>query len=409
MIEDATAKHVPMEPTDPPTPFRVEVPPQKLDTIRARVRGYRWDHFGEPADGGDWRYGPPSAYLRELCAYWAEGYDWRAQEGTMNAVPHFLANVDGLDLHFVHERGSGPAPRPLLILHGWPYSFHSYTHLVERLAHPERHGGRVEDAFSVVVPSFPGYDFSGRPAAPMGPRQVATVLHRLMVETLGYGRYLAHGGDWGGYLVSLLGFDYPGQVAGIHSTALIARQSGAPSHSGQVAPDASEEEKAFAARELALWKREGGYALLQKTKPQALAYATADSPVGVAAWIVEKFHAWSDRRERPFGALFTRDQLLTEVMLYLVTDAFATSLWLYAGQERERLDVPPPGRRIEVPVGVAAFPDPVFPPVPRAVAEKSHRVVRYTVMPRGGHFPFYEAPDLLVDDLRQFARGLPRG
>lgn len=383
-----------------PRRFRVDVAQEDLERIRQRVASYRWDALPEAPEADDWRYGPPIAFMRDLCAYWVDRYDWRAQERAMNAVPHFLAEVDGVDLHFVHERGSGPSPMPLLIAHGWPYSFHSYSHLVDRLAHPERHGGRTDEAFDVIIPSYPGYDFSRRPAAPMGPRAVGFLFDALM-QTLGYGHYLVHGGDWGAHITSLLGFHRPDRVAGIHTTAIALRDATAAQLTGEVAEDATEEEKSFVADGAQRWQREGAYSLLHATKPAKLAYAMADSPVGVAAWIIEAFHAWSDLRDVAFEDLYTPDQLLTEVMLYLVTDAFPTSTWIYGAKRHEEATLPP-GRRVEVPTAVAAFQDPVFPTPPRAVTEKSHHVIRYVDMPRGGHFPFYETPDLLVDDLRAF-------
>ena len=232
----------------------------------------------------------------------------------MNALPQFITRIDEIDIHFLHERGSGPIPVPLLIAHGWPYSFHSYDGIVDQLAHPERHGGRAEDAFSVVTPTYPGYDFSGRTHEPMDPLAIAFLFDKLMAR-LGYDRYVVHGGDWGAHITSLLGFHLPDHVMGIHSTALILREAGAQQLTGEVPGDATEEERAFVAMEYAIWKREGAYSQLQATKPAKLSYAMMDSPVGVAAWIVEAFHAWSDRRERNFAELFTFDQLLTEVML----------------------------------------------------------------------------------------------
>lgn len=389
-----------------PTPFWVAVEQGKLDAIVRRVREFPWGAFTVPPGADEWRYGPSPAFMRELCAHWIERYDWRGQEAAINAVPQFTTQVSGASLHFVHERGSGPSPRPLLIVPGWPYSFHSYSNTVERLAHPERFGGRVEDAFSVVIPSIPGFGFSGRPAAPMGPRRVAELFDNLMVGTLGYERYMAHGGDWGAPIVDFLGFSRPEHITGVHLTMVLVRADGAPALSGKMAPGASEAEQAFAGAEIAVWVKEGAYAQLAATKPLSPAYAMADSPVGIAAWIVEAFHAWSDRREQPFEALFSHDQLLTEVMLYLVSGSFGTSTWIDAADEQEQFYTVPLGKRIEVPVGIAAFPDPVFLPVPREIAEKSHNVVHYTVMPRGGHFPFYEVPELLVDDLRKFATAI---
>ncbi len=385
-------------------PFSIDVSPVRLEAIRERVRAFRWEAWSEPADANDWRYGPPVATMRRLCAYWVDHYDWRRHERAMNERQRFRTTLDDVAIHFTHEPGSGANPTPLLIAHGWPYSFHSYDGLIDQLAHPERHGGRVEDAFSVVVPSYPGYDFSDRPAQPMGPRAIAFVFDKLMAR-LGYDRYIVHGGDWGAHITSLLGLHRPDQVIGIHSTGLALRESGAEQLSGEVPSGASEEERVFITAEYAIWQGEGAYSQLQATKPAKLGYAMMDSPVGLAAWIVEAFHAWSDRRTRSFEELFTFDQLLTEVMLYLVTDAFPTSTWIYGAKRKEEMTLPP-GRKVTVPTGLAAFPDPVFPMPPRTVAERSHNVVQYTEMPFGGHYPFYEAPDLLIDDLRRFRRRL---
>lgn len=385
-------------------PFNIDIPSTRLDGIRERVHAFRWEAWSESADAGDWRYGPPVAFMRKLCDYWVDHYDWRKHEHAMNSRQHFATKLDDVDIHFTFEQGSGPHPTPLLIAHGWPYSFHSYDGLIDKLAHPERHSASPEEAFSVVVPSYPGYDFSGRSAQPMGPRAIAFLFDELMAK-LGYDRYLVHGGDWGAHIASLLGLHRPERVIGIHSTALALREAGAEQLSGQVPSDASAEERAFVAAEYAIWQSEGAYSQLQATKPAKLGYAMMDSPVGVAAWIIEAFHAWSDRRKRNFEELFTFDQLLTEVMLYLVTDAFPTSTWIYGAKRHEEMTLPP-GRKVTVPTGLAAFPDPVFPMPPRAVAERSHNVVQYTEMTFGGHYPFYEAPDLLIDDLRRFQRHL---
>ena len=380
--------------------FTIHVPDTTLDLIGARVRAFPWHAWSDAPSAEDWRYGPPATFMRALCEHWTHRYDWRAQERAMNALPHYTTMLEDLDIHFVHERGSGAAPVPLLIAHGWPYSFHSYDGLVDRLAHPERHGERIDDAFSVVIPSYPGYDFSSRPHKPMGPHAIALLFDTLMAR-LGYDRYIVHGGDWGAHITSLLGLHRPERVMGIHATALALREAGAEQLSGKTPLDAIEEERSFVAAEYAIWQQEGAYSQLHATKPTKLGYAMLDSPVGTAAWIVEAFHAWSNREDRSFEMLFSFDQLLTEVMLYLVTHAFPTSTWIYRAKRHEEMNLPV-GRRVNVPTALAAFRDPVFPMPLRQVAERSHNVVRYTEMPRGGHFPFYEAPDLLIDDLRAF-------
>ena len=383
-------------------PFTIHVADASLDRIKERVRAFPWHAWSDAPGAEDWRHGPPSTFMRALCKYWTERYDWREQERAMNALPHYRTMLEDLSIHFVHERGSGEAPAPLLIAHGWPYSFHSYDGLVDQLAHPEHHGGRIEDAFSVVIPSYPGYDFSGRPPMPMGPHAIALLFDQLMAK-LGYDRYFVHGGDWGAHVTSILGLHRSERVIGIHATALALREAGAEQLTGKTPVDATEEERAFASTEYAIWRREGAYSLLQATKPAKLGYAMLDSPVGLAAWIVEAFYAWSDLESRRFEEVFTFDQLLTEVMLYLVTDAFPTSTWIYGAKQQEEMTVPA-GQRVTVPTALAAFRDPVFPMPPRQVAQRSHNVVRYTEMPRGGHFPFYEAPDLLINDLRAFRK-----
>ncbi len=386
--------------------YEIRVAETQLDAIRERVSAFRWEAWSDAPDASDWRYGPPASFMRPLCEYWANDYDWRAQEREMNALQHFITTLDDIDIHFVREEGSGAEAVPLLIAHGWPYSFHSYSRLVEKLAHPERHGGRVEDAFSVVVPSYPGYDFSGRPRQPMGPRAIAFLFDKLMAR-LGYDRYMVHGGDWGAQVTSLLGFHRPDRIIGIHSTAVALREAEATHLSGEAPADATAEQKSFVAAEYAIWQREGAYSQLHRTKPAKLGYAMFDSPVGTAAWIVEAYKAWSDCADRPFEELFSFDQLLTEVMLYLVTDAFPTSIWIYGAKRHEERTLPA-GKRVMVPTALAAFRDPVFPVPPRQVAERSHNVVQYSAMPFGGHFPFYEAPDLLIDDLRNFRKAVTK-
>ena len=254
--------------------------------------------------------------------------------------------------------------------------------------------------FDVIIPSYPGYDFASRPSRPMGLQAIA-----LLFDRLGYDRYYVHGGDWGAHITSLLGFHRPERVIGIHSTALCVREAGAEQLTSRTLDGASVAEQSFAAREYTIWQQEEAYSQVHATKPAKLAYAMLDSPVGTAAWIIEAFHAWSDRTASPFDQIFSFDELLTEVMLYLVTDAFPTSTWVYGAKRLEERTLPP-GRRVEVPTALAAFRDPVFPMPPREVAQVSHKVVQYTDMPRGGHFPFHEAPDLYVDDIRRFGRML---
>jgi len=375
------------------TPFRIDVPDAVLDDIRARVSAFPWHEM--PADGG-WAYGANLDYMRELCAHWVDRYDWRVHEAALNALPHHIAEVDGLDIHFIHEKGSGPAPMPLVVSHGWPGSVAEFTEIIDPLAHPERHGGDPADAFDVIVPSLPGFGFSGKPPRPMGPRAMASHIAKLMTETLGYDGYLAQGGDWGGAIATWLGFDHAPACRGIHLNIMIMRH-----------PDGSvgEEERAWAKRFVKEQEMLEGYRIVQATRPQSLSYAMMDSPVGAAAWIVEKFHDWSDLTVGDLDAVHGRDRLLTNVMIYIVTRTFNTASWIYYGRREEGGRVmSPDGRRVETPTACALFPRELLSWPPRSYVDRLYNVVRWTEMPRGGHFAAMEEPELLVEDIRAFAR-----
>ena len=376
-------------------PFRLDVPDATLDDIRRRVSAFPWQAM--PRESG-WTLGTDVTTMRELCDYWLDGFDWRAQETRINELTHHIVEIDGTDLHFIHEKGSGPAPMPLLLSHGWPGSIVEFLEIVEPLAHPERFGGRVEDAFDVVAPSLPGFGFSAPPSAPMGPRGMARRFDTLMVDVLGLDGYLAQGGDWGGAISSWLGFEHAPRCRAIHLNIFTMRHPDGPQ-----TPDESRWAADFDRDQV----MEDGYRTQQATRPQTLAYAMADSPVGVAAWILEKFHAWSDLRERTLFEVHDRDTLLTNIMLYLVTDTFGTASWIYYGRREEGGRVlSPDGRRVEVPTALALFPEEMLAWPPRSYADRVYDVVRWSEMPRGGHFAALEEPALLIEDVRAFARGL---
>ncbi|KAK5122264.1 hypothetical protein LTR85_004174 [Meristemomyces frigidus] len=390
-----------------PRGFSINVPPAKIKDIKNRVSSFPWATFRAPGNArqndDDWTYGPPPSYMGKLCEYWVKEYDWGLREARMNKLTHFIANMDGLDIHFVHLRESGSSHLPVLLLHGWPYSFHSFHDMSQKLAWPERYGGSADDGVDVVIPSMPGYDFSPAPADVTGPKAIAGLYGKLMAETLGYRQYAAHGGDWGSHIAALLAFNHAEHCVAIHITMSSVRQHGAAVRTGELPAEATAEERAFADDEKRRWDPESAYGKLQSTKPVKLGYAMADSPVGVASWIIEAFHAWSDLSNgRRFEDVYSFDTLLDEVMLYLVTDSFHSSTWIYVGEGTEGSNTLPPGKRIEVPCGIFALPDPVFPMMPRETAEKSRRVVRYTHASHGGHFPFYEVLDELVADLQGF-------
>ncbi len=380
-----------------PEKFTIAVPQAVLDDLRHRLAAARWPD--EIANDG-WERGTNLAYLRALAAYWQQGYDWRAEEAALNRLPQYRIELEGARVHFVHLRGRGPKPLPLIISHGWPGSFVEMTKLIPLLADPARHGGRAEDAFDVVVPSLPGYGFSDPPLRPgMNPNATAALWVRLMAA-LGYERFAAQGGDWGAAVSTALGLDHPQRIVGLHLNYIAGRFL----LGGTLNEPAQDEVAGRYLEELrAWWDAEGGYNHLQATKPQTLGYALNDSPLGLAAWILEKFHRWSDCAGDP-ARLLGRDTLLTNVMIYWVSGTITASMRLYY-ESRERPLRLSPTNRVTPPVAVALFPKEI-PMPPRALAERGYNIQRWTVMPRGGHFAALEQPELIAQDLREFFRAL---
>ena len=376
-------------------PFRIDVPDTTLEQIRTQVADYPWHEM--PDDGG-WAYGTPLGYMKELCAYWLNEFDWRKQEAAINRFSHFIAPVQGIDLHFIQEKGDGPSPLPLIISHGWPGSIVEFLDIIQPLAHPKRFGGSADDAFDVIVPSLPGFGFSGRPARPIGPRKMAELFNRLMIDVLGYSNYLAQGGDWGGAISSWLGFEHAPACQAIHINILTMRHPDGPH---------GPEEEAWAVQFEHDQSLENGYRTQQATKPQTLSYAMMDSPVGVAAWIIEKFNSWSDTDGDNIESAHTKDSLLTNIMVYLVTRTFNTASWIYYGRREEggRL-LSTDNRRVEVPTAAALFPAELLAWPPRSYVERLYNITHWSEMPRGGHFAALEEPELLIDDIRAFARTL---
>lgn len=373
------------------TPFTIQVGDEVIEALRRRLADARWAIA--PVDDADWRYGTDVAWLRGLVDHWVSDYDWRAAERELNRWPQYKARVDGSEIHFYHVKGSAPRPRPLLLTHGWPGSVLEFQACIERLAFPERHGGDAREAFDLVIPSLPGYGFSAPPARPIGPRAVASLWRRLMVEVLGYEAFGAQGGDWGAAVTSWLGIDHADVTRGIHLNML-------PSWVFPPTEGAAPDEVAYQARVAAVRATEMGYFALQSTKPQTLALALTDSPLGFAAWACEKFRSWGDTRG-DIESRFSRDTLITNLMLYLVNDAVGPALWMYRGRAEES----PPGAqvpRVEVPTGVACFPAEVIPYPPRQVAERAYAVARWTQMDSGGHFAALEEPVAFSDEVRAF-------
>jgi pimeloyl-ACP methyl ester carboxylesterase len=376
-------------------PFRIRVPDDVLADLRERLARARWP---DQVPGGGWRYGTDLAYMKELVDYWRDRYDWRMHEARLNMWPQFTAAIAGVPVHLIHVRGIGPRPLPLLLSHGWPGSTWEFHRLIPMLTDPGAHDADPADAFTVVAPSLPGYTFSFRPDQPrLGIAQIAEVFARLMTDVLGYKRFGAQGGDWGAFITSRLGLSYPSRLAGIHLTLLAVRRDlGAPA-------EPTDEEKAYL-EELRHWEREEtGYQWIQGTKPQTLAYGLTDSPVGLAAWIVEKFRTWSDSGD-DVERRFSKDVLLTNIMLYWITGAINSSFWPYFARRHSPWPLPD-NQRIEVPTGYASFPREILHP-PRAWAERAYNIRRWTLMPAGGHFAALEEPAALAADIRAFFRDL---
>jgi pimeloyl-ACP methyl ester carboxylesterase len=367
-------------------PFRVEVPQATIKRILTRVREAR---LPDRIDAPDWSYGVNWDYMRSLSEYWATKFDWRKAEASLNRHPQFLARVEDYDIHFYHVRGRGPNPMPLILTHGWPGSVFEFLEAM----------GPLSADFDVVVPSLPGFGFSSKPKGkPIGPVTTARLWHRLMTDVLGYRRFGAQGGDWGMRVTMELAGQFPESVIGIHLNAAAA---GAPIPEAEQTAEEREWVRAIAPLRVA----ELDYFNEQQHKPQTVAFALADNPVGAAAWIVEKFKAWSDSGNN-LDQTFSKDQILTDVMLYLVSETTATGVWFYRGSADDRPAAPARGK-VNVPTGFASFPK-EMPPLnpPRSVLAQSFNLVQYTKMPRGGHFACLEQPALFVEDVRLFFRKL---
>jgi pimeloyl-ACP methyl ester carboxylesterase len=367
-------------------PFTIDIADEQLATIAAKVAGYDWSQL---PDAGGWSAGVGIADLKRLVAYWQKDFNWRNVERRLNRLPNFITDVEGERIHFLHKRGDGSKP-PVLLLHGWPGSYLEFERLLDPL---------VADGHDVVIPSLPGFAFSKPITSVIGPRRAGELMHGLMVRLFGGTRYVVQGGDWGAHIASWMAHDRPDALLGFHiNMAYIFAQDATPT---------STEEKAFFARRDEMLDLETGYNHEQETRPQTLGVAMADSPVGAAAWILEKFGKWADLPKRADGSpdlwsKFSEETLLTNIMLYLAPSSFVTASWIYHGKRLEGSERFPAGTRVTTPMGVAAFPDPVFLPTPRSFVEKTYNVVHWTDMPRGGHFAALEEPHLMLTDLRTF-------
>ena len=373
--------------------FTIEIPDATLEDLAQRLDRTR---LPDQIPGSGWDYGTELGYLEGLLAYWRDEFDWRAREARLNELDHFKTVIDGVDMHFVHVRSPHEEALPLLLIHGWPGSFVEFVDMVPALTRPETAGGQPADAFHLVIPSLPGFGFSSAPAERgWNPERMADALAALM-ERLGYDRYGVQGGDWGGIIGRSLAGNHGDRVAGFHTNFVLAGPPPGADPEEGVTP----EELEFQAERTAAFADGRGYQQIQGTKPQTLGYGLNDSPAGLAAWIVEKFHGWTDNGGVPESAV-DRDAILTNITLYWVTGSITSSTRIY--YENGRTPAERPVRYVEVPTGAAVFPKEIY-VAPRRWAEDRYNIVQWTVMERGGHFAALEEPDLLLGDMRSFFR-----
>jgi len=376
-------------------PFKLRVQNKKIKEIYRKVKKYPWANI---QDMNGWEHGTNLKYLKEISRYWVTRFNWKKQEKKINKFSNYLTKVDGINIHFIKEKGSGSNPIPLLILHGWPGSIVEFLNIIEKLAHPEKFGGKKEDSFDVIAPSLPGFGFSGSPKKPIGPRKIAKIMNKFMTKNLGYKKYLSQGGDWGSTISNWLGYDHSKYCKAIHVNFLSMRLFNGTR---------TKQEKTWEIRFKKDQIMEEGYRTQQATKPQSLSYAMIDSPVGTAAWILEKFYSWSDIKNRKIDKVYSKDILLTNIMIYLITNTFNTASWIYFGRREEGGRFFPKNfKKIKIPTAVVEFPKEMSEWPPKSYVKRIFNLRRWTKMKRGGHFAALEQPDLLVNDIRTFAKSL---
>jgi pimeloyl-ACP methyl ester carboxylesterase len=371
-------------------PFHIAIPQETIDDLRERLARTRWP---DEAEGAGWSYGTNLGYMQQLVHYWQHDYDWRKHEAYLNTLSHFKAEVDGIGIHFIHERGKGPNPTPLLLLHGWPDSFYRYHKVIPMLTDPARFGGDPNNSFDVIVPSLPGQGFSDR--KPMTMEKLADLFAKLMTEILGYQKFVAAGGD-GGSLISMEMARYqPDLLLGIHLTDV-----GYPDQTTDFSTLTPPEQE-FAAFIQQWWMRDGAFNMIQATKPQSLAYAMNDSPTGIAAWIMSFITTGStgEEIEKRFG----KDELLTNITIYWVTQTIGSSFRIYY-EAAHAVPGPKHGQRPSVPAAVAHCPWDA--PLPREWATRQVNLKHFTDFPRGGHFTAWEEPELYANDIQDFIHEL---
>ncbi len=379
-----------------PTAFSLNVPDTELADLKERLSRAR---FLERTPDGAWDYGTSVDYMRDLVAHWTTDFDWRAQEALLNSFPQFKVPLHDIDVHFLHVPGKGPDPTPLLLMHGWPGSVFEFLEIIPRLTDPERFGGRAEDAFTVIAPSLPGFGLSFSPGQKrFSIEEIADCLVALMTDVLGYERFAAQGGDWGSFAATRMAYAHPDRLIGIHLNLLPLTRN------ADAAANPTPDEAVYYEQLRTFLREETGYQWIQGTRPDTLALALHDSPLGLASWIIEKFWRWSDC-DGDLSTAFERDRLLANISLYWFTGAIASSFWPYYARLHGDWPVPM-GETVDVPAGYAEFKVEILKP-PRSLAQRMYSDLRrWTVMERGGHFAALEQPAALATEIQAFFRDL---
>ena len=375
--------------------FKVNFTQEEISKIYKKIKDYPWDSI-KNLDG--WEHGTNKNYLKELCDYWITKFDWDKHQSEINRYNNYTTDIDGMKIHFIKKKGSSKNSRPLLLMHGWPGSIVEFLHIIEKLTDPEKFGGNQNDSFDVIAPSLPGFGFSKNLSRPIGPRKMAEILNKLMVENLGYKDYLAQGGDWGATIANWLGYDHSNFCKAIHINCLTMRHPDGPKNDEE-----RNWQKKFDEDQI----MQDGYRTQQATKPQSLAYGMMDSPVGIASWITEKMYSWSDLKDNDIESVYTKDILIANIMVYILTKTFDTASWIYFGRREEGgRFFPKDFKKIEIPTAAAIFPAEMSEWPPKSYVERIFNIQQWTEMPAGGHFAALEKPDLLVEDIRKFSKNL---
>jgi len=379
------------------TPFRISIPEADLEDLQERLNRTR---LPDQLNGISWEYGSDLSYMRKVLSYWQEDFDWREQESLLNQFDHFKSEVDGLNMHFIHQRSPNPNAIPLMLVHGWPGSISEFSKIIGPLTDPVSYGGDISDSFHIIAPSLPGFGFSDIPnETGYSPEKIAKILALLMKE-IGYEKYAIAGGDWGAIINRHIANHYPERLIGLHSNMILASPPSDEDQRSQI----SETENSKRLDRQRYMLNEVAYQQIQGTKPQTLGYGLTDSPLGLASWIIEKFHGWTDMPQGAGGDLnnhFTMDELLTNVSIYWFTNTITSSTRIY--YENRNTPQEKPMDFIDVPTGASIFPAEIF-ITPRAWAEAAYDLRHWTIMEEGGHFAALEKPELYLEDLRTFFR-----